>query len=228
MLRAFRIAYRPDDPPAGTPPPDPGAGPPAPAATGVVTPPVDLAAENQQLKAQLADTRREAAGYRTGNKGELAEFKKQMATALGLTPAEAPDVATLMAQWQEKEAKRDGEFRKLQIDSALGEIYPKHGVIPELARAVLESKGVLSALDPGDAEFSKNLNAAVKKLAEDYPQLKTTPLTPPPPPRSGVDFSNGNGAAPQLTREEVARMTPEAVVEARQKGQLNQLMGRTS
>lgn len=218
----------------GGAPPAPPPSPPPPAATqppagGGGSAPVDWEARATKAEAELATTRREAAGYRTGNKGQLAEAAKAFAALAGVTLADdktPPDMAALAAKLDERIQKQDAEMRTLKIDNALGEIFVKHGVKAKLARAVLESEGVLKALDPGDAEFSKTLSAAVKKLSEDYPELKVQATAPPPPTRSTIERPAGNGTPPQLTQAEIAAMSPEAVVKARKAGQLDQLLGR--
>jgi ribosomal protein L29 len=214
-------------PPVGapvTPPPSPPPGMFGAAAT----PPADPAERIKHLEAELAKTRTEAAGYRTQNKGELAEFKKQLAALAGGTP-DAPgpsDPASILAQIQKERADEKQEIRRLKVDLALNDVYQKVGVKAKTTRSLLETEGLLSGLNPDDAEFPKSLHAAVKKLADEYPELKTAQATAPTAIRSSAPFPGGNNAPPQLTREDLKGMSAEEINTAREKGQLNQVLNR--
>lgn len=61
---------------------------------------------------------------------------------------------------------------------------------------------------------------AVKQLLEDKPFLKTTGR-----PQGDADGGSRPPGPDQLTREALKTMTPEAIVEAKAKGQLNDLLG---
>lgn len=216
-------------PPAETPPA--AITPPvAPPAGGSGAPPAQVGptTRESQLEKELSDARREAAGYRTQNKGELAEFKRQLAALAGGTP-DAPgptDPASILAQIQKERADEKQEIRRLKIDVGLNDIYSKVGAKPKLTRALLESEGILSTLDPSDAEFGATLNKAVKKLVDDNPELKVGPVPNPTAIRSSAPFPGGNNAPPQLTREDLKGMSDAEINTAREKGQLNQLLGR--
>lgn len=214
--------------PAAETPPTGAPIAPAAATAPSAAPIADPSERIKQLESELGKARHEAAGYRTQNKGELAEFKKQLAALAGGTP-DAPgatDPASILAQIQKERAEEKSQIRSLKVDLALNDVYSKVGVIPKLARAVLESEGVLSGLNPDDAEFSKTLHAAVKKLADEVPQIKSGPPPSTTAPRSAAAFPGGNNAATQLSREDLKGMKPDDINAAREKGQLNDLLGR--
>lgn len=218
-------------PPTGAPAPtttpvtSPAGAPASPPAAAGDAP--DPSARIKELESQLAETRREAAGYRTQNKGELAEFKKQLAALGGASdPAQPSDPASILAQIQKERADEKQEIRRLKVDLALNDVYGKLGVKPKLTRALLESEGVLSGLNPDDAEFSKALHSAVKKLADETPELKSSATPTPTAPRSSAPFPGGNNAPAQLGLEDLKGMKPAEINAAREKGQLNQLLNR--
>lgn len=206
------------------------AAPPAPAAAAGAAPaPPQPSDRERQLEAELASARKEAAGYRTGNKGQLAEFAKALNAMIGGQGDQPADPASALKQVQDRLDKSDKELRQFKVDSALGEVYARHGVKPKLTRALLESEGVLSNADPSDGDFGKALNEAVKKLANENPELKLGGGTPPAAGRSGPDLPPGGpGSPPQLTRDELGNMTSAQVAEAYAKGQLNGMLGRKS
>lgn len=206
---------------AVAPAPQPAAAPPAPVAAPAP------AAQGQpdggdrirQLEKELSDARQEAAGYRTGNKGQMKEFRE----AMGLKADE--DLASFSKRLQNIES----ENRRLKLDGALADVYGKHGVDPKLARALLVADGLHAALNPDDVEFSKTINGHVKKLAEDFPAIRlAVTAMPNVPPRSGPDLPPGGaGAPPQLTKADIEGMKPEQVTKALRDGQLNNLLKRT-
>ncbi|MEO6081920.1 MAG: hypothetical protein ABIQ18_02310, partial [Umezawaea sp.] len=70
----------------------------------------------------------------------------------------------------------------------------KHEADPQ---ALTDSKAfaaATAALDPSAADFTEQLDAAIKKAVADNPRLKATPA-PAGPARSGGEFSGGPGAS---------------------------------
>jgi hypothetical protein len=154
------------------------------------------------LRAELGRTRREAARYR------------QEARTL----REGPEGAGVKAL--------HGEIRDLKVRTGIAESLHKHGVArPALLRAYLIDSGAMQRLDPASADFSEQIDTAIGEALEAEPGLKGRGSTASV---SGVEFPGGSSQHTnnQLTREEVAAMSPEDVVKARAAGQLNNLLGR--
>ena len=175
---------------------------------------VDWESKYNETKTELEKTRREAAGYRSGNKGVLAE----VARAMGLDPASSDfDTSKVSGAVTDKQQ----EIRDLKIGKALAETLHRKGVAYEsakLARAVLSDAGVLRNLDPNAADFQEALETHVSEVMEEHPQLRGTRATTAG--RSGPDFSTSGVRNDQLTREELAGMTADQIVEARKAGKL--------
>lgn len=220
--------------------PPPTAPPSAPATTA--PPPAQTASPGtqstgptiEQLQAQLAHSnseldkaRKEAAGYRTGNRGAMAEAAKLLAAASGveLPPDAPPDLTTQVKQLIERDKARDARMRQLEIDNTLKDVLVKHGVDHDMTRAMLAAQGTLNDLDPHVDGFVKTLDDAVKKLVTDKPNLKVA-TTPAPPTRTSAPMTPGQNQTPQLSREELTAMKAEEVAEALKKGQLDEVLGR--
>jgi hypothetical protein len=194
----------------------PAAEPAAPA-----VPPAPVATPETFDRAYVEGLRKEAAGYRT----RLATSEKQRADILKAAGIETPGDTPAPDAVQTEFGKLRTQIKDLKVSNALTDMFTKHGVKPVLAKAMLQSQGTLASLDPDDAEFSKTLSGAIKKMAEDYPEIKAV-QAPATPSRSGAEF-NGSGEKPsvQLTREQLKGMTPEQIMDAKSKGLLTNLMG---
>jgi hypothetical protein len=192
---------------------------PTPAEPIAPTTPSAPSAPESFDRSYVEKLRQEAAGHRT--KHQAAEKRIQdILKAAGIeTPGDAPAPEAVQAQF----GKLQAQIKDLKISGALSEQFVKHGVKPVLAKAMLQSQGILTDLDPDDAEFTKTLSGAIKKMADDYPELKAVQVTATPT-RSGSEFK-GSGQQPtvQLTREQLKGMTPEAIMKARADGQLDEL-----
>src|ERR1700694_4384901 len=119
---------------------------------GQSPPAVDWEAKYKETNAELANVRREAAGYRTGNKGVLSEGAKALAGLAGVNPdsEDRPDVQSLVKLVQ-------GQVRELKVGKALAEAMHKHNARPALTRGYLHEAGVLQKLDPDADDFAEVL-----------------------------------------------------------------------
>ncbi len=202
--------------PAATQPPP--AAPPAAAPTAAPAAPTQAAqpaaAEPKMFSAEyVRELREEAAGERVKRRA-LEEAWKTV----------GPDPATVQAQL----AGASGTIRQLKIDGALNNVFTKHGVVPDLTRAVLATVPEFGKLNPDDADFTKALDAMVQATTTKHPQLKAGQAPPPPvPPRSGLPITGGGQVAPsQLSRENLKAMTPDQIADAVKRGELNDVLGR--
>lgn len=212
----------PAAPPAAPAAPGVPPAPAAPAAPAPAAPAGTPSAREQQLEKDLEAARKEAAGYRTQNKGQLAEIRKALAPLLGLEPGTEPpaDAAALLAQLQQRDTKREQQLRELQLSNALQSAGAKHGADMDLLVPHLRGSAALEKLDLNADTFAKDVSELVKGLLEKNPKLKASQA----PARSSVDPGGAPPAVPQLTRAQLKGMTPEQIMEARQKGQLAEIM----
>lgn len=201
-------------PPAPTTPPVPAppATPPAPVAENVSDLP-------QWAQDKLAALNRENASTRVNAKQQAAdEARAELLRKLGLTKdgEETPDPAKLAADLTAK----DAALRTLTVERALDKAARKAGADEDLLAAVLAHKGALGKLDPTAADFTTQLEALVKTEVDGNPKLKAARAAG----ASGVELGGGTGEQGQLTAAQIARMTPEQIVEADNKGLLRDYM----
>lgn len=97
------------------------------------------------------------------------------------------------------------------------------------AEALLDSDSFRNAVaeELGDDFDDDDLKAAVDKVAKQYASKPRFSSQPAGPARSGAEINGGPGGLRQVTEDELARMSPEQIVDAQNKGQLNALLGIT-
>lgn len=189
---------------------------------------VDWESKYKEANAELANVRREAAGYRTGNKGQLAEAVRELAAMAGIDPdaGDRPDVQTVRQTLQTQREKLVAENRDLRIKASLHEVLHRHGVKNfALTKALLADSGALSRLDVNSADFDEALDTAVGEALEENPELKGR-MGGATAGRSGPDFTTSGVRNDQISREELAGMSNEDIVRARAAGKLDSILGR--
>ena len=232
--------------PPAAPPADPPAPPPA-------APPADPKQQDDEPAkfdaSYVEKLRRESAKYRTtaqeaaaakqaaddaaaAQKAETEQLKAmlegiQKALNPNASEEEAPDpaklaeqLAAVQAESAAQLAERDTQIRQLTVKAALPNVYQELGAKPSLTNAILQSSGVIAALDPTSDTFSADLTSAVKKALDEHPELKVAPVAV----RSGAEIPGRTGASDQVTREQLARMKPKEIEEARKDGRLRDLL----
>ncbi|MFF9199966.1 hypothetical protein ACF09L_32645 [Streptomyces sp. NPDC014779] len=172
----------------------------------------DPAATIARLQKELKAANGEAAKARTSAKKAAAdeartEIVQELGKALGLIKDDKdapPDPAALTAQIE----KATAAHRETAVELAVYRGAARHGADPDAltdSRAFLRS---IADLDPGDEEFAKKVNAAIKQAVADNPKLKAAPAAPA---RTSGDFS-GSSEKPR------AKNSIEAQREAFRKG----------
>jgi hypothetical protein len=178
---------------------------------------------------ELEKVRRESAGYRTGNKGQVAEAARALAGLAGieLSTDKAPDLQAMVTQLGVQLQQHSAENRESKIQAALSDAIHERGMNPRLTRAFLREEGVLQKLDPSKADFEEQIESALDDAIDQEPALKGTSTAPRV---VGADFHGagdpsgyGPGAS-GYTREELSAMRPEDVVRLRKAGRLNHLL----
>ena len=198
----------------------PAAGAPTPAAPAAE----DVTSLPEWAQKLLKDTRDEAATYRTKHK-TLDEQHQGLvdgiARALGLKKDDGP-AAAAQAAAQERDKAR-ALAREATIENAVLRLARKHDANPD---ALADSRSLMSKLadiDPTADDFAAQVEAAIKAALEANPSLKLAQATPS---RSGGPVGGGQGVPGQLSYEDLKKMTPEQIEEARQAGRLKSLLGQ--
>jgi hypothetical protein len=206
----------PDAPPAPTPPPAataPPADPPKPAEPAKDTGKTFDEAYVRQL-------RDEAAGHRVKAK-EAEDRHNAVLAALGLKSDGKVDPAQQAEQLAAERDKAAKKARDAQVELAVFRSAGKHQADPA---ALLDSRSFLAALgdlDPGAADFTTKVEAAIDKAVKDNPKLK---LAGQAPARNSAEITGGSGDGAPITEDALKRMTPEQIVKARAEGKLAHLM----
>lgn len=150
---------------------------------------------------------------KTTNK-QLDVIKK----ALGLTKDEELDPKEL----SEKLKSANSQNQEAVRENRILRIAPKAGVD---ADALLDSRRFMAQvaeLDVESASFEKDLQKLINDEVKNRPSLKVTP-DPKPAPKSGTPVDNSS--KPQLTREDLKKMSPEDIVKAQNEGRLDDILG---
>lgn len=164
----------------------------------------------------ITDARQEAGNYRTQAKtaAEKAqqELTDKLAVALGLKPDAAADPAALTASLTAAQQSAQASARELAIFKAAAATGADPG-------RLLDSNSFMSSvagLDPSDGAA---ITAAITAAVAANPILKAVQAAA----ASGSELG-GTGETGQITEAQLARMSPEQIVDAQQKGLLNDLL----
>jgi alkylhydroperoxidase family enzyme len=189
--------------------------PAAPAAEPASAPPATTLSV-EDLQKELSKVRQEAADHRIKAKTAAEEAQKdltdKLAVALGLKPDAAADPAALTASLTEAQQKANQAARELAIFKAASAT----GADPS---RLLDSNSFMSSvagLDPSDGAA---VSAAIQAALAANPNLKAVQAAA----ASGTELG-GSGETGQITEAQLAQMSPEAIVEAHQKGLLRNLL----
>lgn len=198
-------------------------------AAGVPEPEADAPKPDEQQRVEdlphwaqkiIRDTRQEAATHRTAKTAaEQAAEQKQRDMVLALAkaagvelPGQTPDPEKLAADLTAAQTSA----RDAAIQLA---VYKTAGAVQGNPDALLDSNTFLAkvrTLDPTAADFGAQVSEAIKAAVAANPSLKQTRAVG----ASTVSNAGGTGEQGQYTAEQVKKMTPEEIVEAKAKGLL--------
>ena len=208
-------------PPVPTPPTEPPkATEPAPKANPWEDP--------EAAKAEIERLRKENGAARTNAKAQAAdeartELANTIGKALGLVKDEPIDPAKLTESLTTAQA----DARRAQVELA---VFRSASTAAGDPAALLDSSSFLASLASIDPADTAAVTAAITAAVAANPRLGAAPGDPKPPapnPAQGAG-AGGAAAAPQLTRAELAGMSPEAIEKARVEGRLNTALGITA
>lgn len=211
----------PTEPPAAatTPPvPTPPATPAAPAPTSNVWD------DPKAAQAEIERLRKENGAERVNAKAQAAEdARKELAQMLGkILDPEAPetDPAKLAANLTQSQT----DAKQARVELAVFRAAATAGGDPA---ALLDSSSFLASLAAVDPSDSTAVSAAISAAIAANPRLGAapgTPQAPAPNPAQGAS-ATGSAAVAQITRAELAGMSPEAIEKARTEGRLDVVLG---
>lgn len=176
--------------------------------------------------------RKEAADYRTKRKEE-ADRANQLETKMnaiidglkGLTGDK--DVEQTPEQVIEAlTAERDQaaqQLAQMRTDQALTAAATQAGADAELLTLVLRGKGALTNLDPNGDDFTAQVAALVDAEVAANPKLRATPAVPQSSGSTPEDTTSPRTG--QLTRADMANMTPREINEAVAAGRFRDVLG---
>jgi len=195
----------------------PVPGPPAPVEP---TPAANVWDDPAAARAEIEKLRRENGAERVNAKTAAAEeARNELLQKLGLTKdgAEKPDPDALA---KDLTTARE-QARQTAVELAVYRAAAANKANPD---ALLDSASFLAkvrTLDPNGADFATQVTDAITAAVTANKSLKATPAVG----ASGVELNGGTGETGQITEAQLARMTPEAIVEAQEKGLLKNLLG---
>jgi hypothetical protein len=204
----------PDPDPTPAPAPDPAPAPaPAPA------PPAPEPAPTGTVEEQLAKAEAEAEKWKSLSRKHEGQAKSNASAAKELEDLKAAqmtdtDKAVAEAEARGRQAATVETGQRLvaaEIKAALT------GIVPDPAAIIEDLNLAKYVTDTGDVD-----EAAIKTLAEKYGSLAGKP--------PAADLGQGNrgptnNGVQQLTRDQLGSLTPDQIVEAKAKGQLNDILG---
>jgi len=173
----------------------------------------------QWAQDKIAALNRENASTRVNAKQAAAdEARNELLQKLGLTKdgADKPDPDALA---KDLTTARE-QARQTAVELAVYRAAAANKANPD---ALLDSASFLAkvrTLDPTGADFATQVTDAITAAVTSNPILKATQAVG----ASGVDLGGGTGEQGQLTASQIARMTPEQIVEADSKGLLRDYM----
>ena len=176
--------------------------------------------------------RKEAADYRTKRKEE-ADRANQLETKMnaiidglkGLTGDGAPE-QTPEQVIEALTAERDNaaqQLAQMRTDQALTAAATQAGADAELLTLVLKGKGALTDLDPTADDFAAQVAALVDAEVAANPKLRATPAVPQSSGSTPEDTTSPRTG--QLTRADMANMTPREINEAVAAGRFRDVLG---
>lgn len=137
--------------------------------------------------------------------------------------ARAKDNSTAAQRLAEIEEAQKSEAQKLADRLAAAEAKAQAAELKALRADVAAAKGVPAGLLTGTTQ--EELEAAADALIAFRGEAPKLPPAPPATGQGNVGKPIGDGKADQLTREDLAGMSPEDIVKAKAAGRLNALLG---
>ena len=169
---------------------------------------------DSEVDPQIKKLRREAAKYRTERNGLEEKLNGLIDGLKGLTgdkSAEQTPEQVIEALTAERDTAAQ-QLAAIRTESALTRAATEAGADAELLTLVLRGKGALTNLDPNADDFTAQVAVLVDTEVAANPKLKATPAVPQSSGSTPEDTSSPRNG--QLTRADMANMTPTEINEA--------------
>lgn len=155
---------------------------------------------------------------KTAAEQATADLAQKIGKALGLVPDGQPaDPAKLTEQLTAAQQAQRDALVELAVYRAAGPL----GAKPD---ALLDSRSFLAAIKDVDPTDGEAIKTAVEAAVTANPLLKTQAAPAPLAGASGADFTGGTGGGSgQLTRAQLAAMSPTEIVKAMKEGRTSAL-----
>lgn len=206
---------------------------PAPAGDPAPTPEVEATPEQDMFDRDYVERiRSEAADYRTKRNAErdrataleqeLAKYRDGLKALTGESEPEQSPEDIIAALTQERD-QASQQLAQMRTESALAAAATQAGADAELLTLVLKGKGALTNLDPNTDDYTAQIAALVNEEVAANPKLKATPAVPQSSGSTPEDTASPRTG--QLTRGDMANMTPREINEAVAAGRFRDVLG---
>lgn len=227
-----------DAAPAGNPADQPSGEQQAqPGENGAPTPPAEENPDDlpEWARKSLQKANSEAAASRVAAKkakDDAEAAQKSLVTSIGkalglVKNDEQPTVETLTASLQERDTNLTSAQADLANQRAENAVLRYAGKHNADADALLDSRDFekkLADLDTTAADYASRVEALVKAEVESNPRYRKVQVTPSS--SNGTAAPSGSPTGGQLTREQLAALSPEDRLKAAKEGRLNGLLGK--
>lgn len=176
--------------------------------------------------------RKEAADYRTKRKeeaeraaqleAELTKYRDGLKNLFGEGEAEKTPEDIIASLTAERDQAAQ-QLAQMRTDQALTAAATQAGADAELLTLVLKGKGALTDLDPNADDFTAQVAALVDAEVAANPKLKATPAVPQSSGSTPEDTTSPRTG--QLTRADMANMSPREINEAVAAGRFRDVLG---
>lgn len=176
--------------------------------------------------------RKEAADYRTKRKeeaeraaqleAELTKYRDGLKNLFGEGEAEKTPEDIIASLTAERDQAAQ-QLAQMRTDQALTAAATQAGADAELLTLVLKGKGALTDLDPNADDFAAQVAALVDAEVAANPKLRATPAVPQSSGSTPEDTTSPRTG--QLTRADMANMTPREINEAVAAGRFRDVLG---
>ena len=176
--------------------------------------------------------RKEAADYRTKRKeeaeraaqleAELTKYRDGLKNLFGESEAEKTPEDIIASLTAERDQAAQ-QLAQVRTDQALTAAATQAGADAELLTLVLKGKGALTDLDPTADDFAAQVAALVDAEVAANPKLRATPAVPQSSGSTPEDTTSPRTG--QLTRADMANMTPREINEAVAAGRFRDVLG---
>ena len=193
----------------------------------------DTATEQDTFDREYVEKlRKEAADYRTKRKeeaeraaqleAELTKYRDGLKNLFGEGEAEKTPEDIIASLTAERDQAAQ-QLAQMRTDQALTAAATQAGADAELLTLVLKGKGALTDLDPNADDFTAQVAALVDAEVAANPKLRATPAVPQSSGSTPEDTTSPRTG--QLTRADMANMTPKEINEAVAAGRFRDVLG---